>query len=83
MAQGRVPVRENSFLGGAVKVLVEPKSSQTMASVVEGKSTIELDVYHTGLELNMPQLKFQANQTIGKLKQNLSRRTGTEPRHMR
>mmetsp|Transcript_5142 Transcript_5142/g.9013 ORF Transcript_5142/g.9013 Transcript_5142/m.9013 type:complete len:202 (+) Transcript_5142:93-698(+) len=45
-------------------------------------ATVKVDVFHTGLEMNLPELRFQADKTIGEVKENLYRRTGTAPESM-
>lgn len=46
-------------------------------------ATIQLDVFHAGLELNMPELRFPKSHTLRQVKENLHRRTGTEPENMK
>jgi len=44
---------------------------------------VQMNVFHVGLELNMPELRFQTSQTLLQIKENLFRRTGTEPKNMK
>ncbi|GBG31231.1 Tubulin-folding cofactor B [Hondaea fermentalgiana] len=45
-------------------------------------ASLRLDVFHTGLQLNMPELVFTRDKSVHDLKENLYRRTGTKPEDM-
>jgi len=44
--------------------------------------SLQVDVLHENLEMNMPELRFQREKTISEVKENLYRRTGTETKSM-
>ena len=44
--------------------------------------TIIVNVEHRGLGMNFPELRFQGDITIEKMKMNLMMKTGTEPQNM-
>lgn len=45
-------------------------------------TSLRVTVVHTGLEMTMPELVFARDKTVGEVKENLHRRTGTAPSHM-